>query len=86
MQTESRPAQTQSEPGIQKEMTPRPIEIREGYRGSGKLESKVAIITGGDSGIGRSVAIHFAREGADVAILYHSEDEDAAETKEKVEA
>jgi NAD(P)-dependent dehydrogenase (short-subunit alcohol dehydrogenase family) len=67
-------------------MNPRPIEVREDYRGSGKLQGKAAIITGGDSGIGRSVAIHFAKEGADVAILYLSEDQDAAETKRKVEA
>lgn len=59
--------------------------IRNSYRGSGKLTDKAAIITGGDSGIGRSVAIHFAREGADVVIAYNKADEDAAETKRLVE-
>jgi NAD(P)-dependent dehydrogenase (short-subunit alcohol dehydrogenase family) len=56
------------------------------YKGSGKLASKVGLITGGDSGIGRSVALYFAREGADIAIVYRKSDEDAAETKELVEA
>ncbi|MFP7721352.1 SDR family oxidoreductase [Lysobacter sp. A3-1-A15] len=76
----------QASPGSQRSMTPRPETIREGYRGSGKLEGKVALVTGGDSGIGRSVAVHFAREGADVAILYLSEDGDARDTADMVEA
>ncbi|RYD58151.1 MAG: glucose 1-dehydrogenase [Sphingobacteriales bacterium] len=59
--------------------------ISEGYQGSGKLAGKAAIITGGDSGIGRSVALHYAREGADVAIVYLKSDDDAKETKELVE-
>jgi NAD(P)-dependent dehydrogenase (short-subunit alcohol dehydrogenase family) len=59
--------------------------IRPGYRGSEKLRRKVAIITGGDSGIGRSVAVHYAREGASIAIVYHKSDEDAEETKRLVE-
>ncbi|MCM4159494.1 SDR family oxidoreductase [Antarcticibacterium flavum] len=80
------PEQEQSQPGEQHKMNPEPEIIRENYKGSGKLENKVALITGGDSGIGRSVAVYFAREGANVAIVYLEEDEDAAETKKMVEA
>lgn len=78
-------AQELSKPGQQRPMQPQPKTIREGYRGSGKLEGKVALISGGDSGIGRAVAVHFAREGADVAIIYLSEDADARDTREMVE-
>lgn len=60
--------------------------VRESYAGSGKLTGKVAIITGGDSGIGRAVAVHYAREGADVVINYLHSDDDARETKKMVEA
>ncbi len=81
------PAQTQDkQPGTQTEMTPAPISIRDSYRGSGKLDGKVALITGGDSGIGRAVALHFAREGAGVCIAYLDEHEDAHETMRLVEA
>jgi NAD(P)-dependent dehydrogenase (short-subunit alcohol dehydrogenase family) len=67
-------------PGLESEMTPLPDYGEESYTGSGKLEGKVALITGGDSGIGRAVALAYAREGADVAISYLSEDSDAQET------
>ncbi|MHB0937671.1 MAG: SDR family oxidoreductase [Armatimonadota bacterium] len=80
------PGQTQEErPGQEEAMQPRPEERGAGYRGSGKLKDKVAIITGGDSGIGRAVAVLFAREGADVVVVYLSEHEDAQKTKEMVE-
>jgi NAD(P)-dependent dehydrogenase (short-subunit alcohol dehydrogenase family) len=79
------PAQKQEEPGYESEMKPKPEVIRDSYKGSNKLKNKTALITGGDSGIGRSVAVHFAREGADIAIVYLEEHEDAEETKRMVE-
>jgi NAD(P)-dependent dehydrogenase (short-subunit alcohol dehydrogenase family) len=85
VETQQREPQTQPSPGQQAQMTPMPIEIRPDYKGSDKLRGKVAVITGGDSGIGRSVALHFAREGADIVIAYLKEDADAEETRRKVE-
>lgn len=73
------------QPGREHEMSPRPKAEDEKHRGSGKLERKVALITGGDSGIGRAVAVAFAKEGADVAISYLEEDRDAKETRRMVE-
>lgn len=82
---DSFPKQEQSQPGDEHKMRPEPEVIRKGYKGSDKLKGKIAMITGGDSGIGRSAAVHFAREGADVAILYYDEDKDAEETKKMIE-
>ncbi|WP_249870141.1 SDR family oxidoreductase [Oceanobacillus saliphilus] len=84
--TQTPPAQAQhKQPGIESKMIPEPTYIRKSYKGSAKLTDKVAIITGGDSGIGRSVSLHFAKEGADIAILYLDEHDDANETKRLVE-
>jgi NAD(P)-dependent dehydrogenase (short-subunit alcohol dehydrogenase family) len=81
------PAQSQNnKPAHESEMTPSPIFDRESYKGSDKLKGKVALITGGDSGIGRAVAVLYAKEGADVAISYLDEHEDAEKTKAEVEA
>ena len=79
------PVQEQEPVGLESEMEPRPDYGEESYRGSGKLEGKAAIITGGDSGIGRAVALAFAREGADVLISYLDEHSDAQETVRIVE-
>src|ERR1700716_2552596 len=73
------PAQKQPMPGSTAKMSPRPDHGETSYKGSGRLKGMKAVITGGDSGIGRAVAIAFAREGADVLIAYLSEDEDAQE-------
>lgn len=79
------PEQQQPVPGTTGAMNPRPDHGEESYRGHGRLEGKKAIITGGDSGIGRAVAIAFAREGADVLIAYLNEDEDAEDTARLIE-
>ncbi|TJY41059.1 glucose 1-dehydrogenase [Cohnella pontilimi] len=84
---DSFPPQHQNrQPGLETEMTPKPEAESPAYRPGGKLKGKVALISGGDSGIGRAVAIAFAKEGADVAVLYLNEDVDAQETKKQVEA
>jgi NAD(P)-dependent dehydrogenase (short-subunit alcohol dehydrogenase family) len=84
-QKSEKPPQRQSQPGIEAEMSPRPVATTEAYRPAGKLQDRVAIITGGDSGIGRAVALAFAKEGAHVA-LGHLEEErrDASETERMV--
>jgi len=79
------PKQTLKKPGTESELKTAPMYDAPFYTGSGKLDKKVAVITGGDSGIGRSVAVLFAREGADVAIVYLNEHTDAGETKRMVE-
>ena len=81
----SQPAQQQTPPGTQSDMTPTPDCGEQSYRGSGRLAGKAAVITGGDSGIGRAVAIAYAREGADVVISYLEEHEDAKDTARLVE-
>lgn len=75
----------QSLPGNEKQMQPRPQYENDAYQGSGKLKDKVAIITGGDSGIGRAVALAYAKEGAKVVISYLDEDNDALETKQAID-
>ncbi|WP_181350658.1 SDR family oxidoreductase [Thalassobacillus sp. CUG 92003] len=86
-QTEGQPGQHQAgQPGYERPMDPQPLQADDDYRSGNKLKGKVALITGGDSGIGRSVAIGYAKEGADVVISYLEEHEDAALTKEQVEA
>jgi NAD(P)-dependent dehydrogenase (short-subunit alcohol dehydrogenase family) len=85
-QKQTLPPQHQDrQPGLESDMTPRPKSVDRTYKGSGKLLNKTAIITGGDSGIGRAAAVCYAAEGADVVIVYLNEHEDAKETKRMVE-
>ncbi|MEB1809293.1 MAG: SDR family oxidoreductase [Bacillaceae bacterium] len=79
------PQHQNQQPGIESQMNPHPTDENYSYKGSGKLQNKVAIITGADSGIGRAVAIGYAKEGADVVNVYLSEHSDAEETKKQVE-
>jgi NAD(P)-dependent dehydrogenase (short-subunit alcohol dehydrogenase family) len=83
---DSFPKQHLKKPGLEAELDPAPMYQAPHYQGSGKLDNKVALITGGDSGIGRAIAVLYAREGADVAIVYLNEHRDADETKHAVEA
>jgi NAD(P)-dependent dehydrogenase (short-subunit alcohol dehydrogenase family) len=83
-QQQQPPQHQDQQPGLESEMTPKPQAEDPQYKGSGKLQGKVAFITGGDSGIGRAVAIAFAKEGADVALGYLNEHEDAKETQNRV--
>lgn len=80
------PQHQNHQPGVESEMNPLPNSVDPNYKPGGKLAGKTAIITGGDSGIGKSVAIYFAKEGADVAIVYLEEHGDAEETKQLIEA
>lgn len=85
-ETKKTPKKQNKQPGIEAEMNPAPEFIKPTYRAAGKLAGKVALVTGGDSGIGRAVSVHYAKEGADVAIVYLNEDIDAKETQQLVEA
>jgi NAD(P)-dependent dehydrogenase (short-subunit alcohol dehydrogenase family) len=80
-----RKSQSQRKPGVEYKMKPEPVYDDPGKKGSGKLAGKVAVVTGGDSGIGRAVAVLFAKEGADVAVIYWKEHPDARLTREEVE-
>lgn len=80
-----KPAQQQTPPGVESEMTPEPVSENPNYKSAGRLEGKVVIITGGDSGIGKATAIACAHEKADIVVVYLSEDEDAIKTKKRIE-
>lgn len=85
-QQDGQPVQQQNkQPGEVEEMTPKPVHDNPEYKGSDKLKDKIALITGGDSGIGKAAAVAYAKEGADLAIVYLDEHEDAEETKKEIE-
>src|SRR4030095_3122842 len=77
--------QTQERPGAEKEMKQKPVSEKADRESSNKLKNRIALITGGDSGIGKAVSLLFAKEGADIAIIYLSESKDARETKQRIE-
>lgn len=81
---EVEPAQTQARPGSEEKMHPQPVEEKKDEPACGKLKGKIAFITGADSGIGKAVALLFAKEGADVAVVYLEEDKDANDTKDRI--
>lgn len=86
-QQQGQPAQHQEkQPGVESKMEPKPLTNEKTYKGSGKLNGKIALITGGDSGIGKAVALAYAKEGADIAIVYLDEHHDAEETQAQVKA
>lgn len=80
------PQHQNHQPGVESEMNPKPVSFDSNYKAAGKLAGKTAIITGGDSGIGKAAAIYFAKEGADVAIVYLEEHQDAEETRQLIES
>jgi len=82
---QTKPPQRQSKPGVESRMRPKPQSKMREYRAAGRLQGQVALVTGGDSGIGRAVAIAFAKEGADVAIVYLDEHDDARDTAAQIE-
>jgi len=84
MERKPEPQHQDRQPGIEVEMHPAPLSLAQGYVGNRKLVDKVAIVTGGDSGIGRSTAICFAKEGADVAVVYFDEHDDAKATRDAI--
>ncbi|HSW48042.1 MAG TPA: SDR family oxidoreductase [Candidatus Saccharimonadales bacterium] len=79
------PPQEQHPPGTEQKMYPKPVSVNPNYKSSGKFKDKVVLITGGDSGIGKATAVHFAKEGANVGIIYLEVDQDAEETKKMIE-